>query len=81
MWKSNLRIPECASRESLGTTSLSSSNRFPLSSGAIWDKPVTLALGRARLETIACDKRITRRHNDQDRLGRLLLRGWLLCLK
>src|SRR5216683_5926218 len=41
-----------ATWESLGTTSLSSSIRFPLSSGpAKWLSPVTFPPGRARLAT------------------------------
>ena len=36
----------------LGAISLSSSSRFPVSSGFIWDSPVILPPGRAKLATI-----------------------------
>ena len=59
-----------ATRESLGTISLSSSSRFPASSGTIWDNPVTLPPGRARLSTSPARNRVTRsHHNDRDSPG------------
>ena len=46
-----VEFPRTATRESLGTISFKSSNRFPLSSGARVDNPVMFPPGRARLAT------------------------------
>ncbi len=45
-----------ATRDTSGSTSLSTSNCFPIRSGAIIDTPVTFPWGRARLDTSPAPK-------------------------
>ena len=62
-----------ATREILGTASLSSSSRFPPSSRVRSVRPVTLPPGRARLATRPASTGSTAgHHNDGNRLGRIL---------
>ena len=60
--------------QALGTASLSSSSRFPPSSGERFVRPVTLPPGRARLsmKPASTGSEPSARHNDGNRLGRIL---------
>ena len=68
-----VEFQKTATRESLGTISLRSSSRFPLSSGASVDNPVMLPPGRARLATSPLPTGSPAlRHNDGNRAGCVL---------